>query len=118
MSALDVARAYHEAWSTGDIDRAAELLADDLVVEVPINEYPTKAAFVDAVGAFASMTNATRLLSALGSAGEAMLLYDMDVQGIGTLRVVEHFEVAGGRIGRVRQIHDTQPIRAAGLAAA
>jgi uncharacterized protein YndB with AHSA1/START domain len=42
---------------------------------------------------------------------EAMLLYDMDVEGIGNLRVVEHFTVRNGRIVRLRQVHDTEPIR-------
>ncbi len=44
------------------------------------------------------------------------LLYDMHVQRLGMLRVAEHFTVEGGKITRIRQIHDTTAIRAAGLA--
>ncbi|GLL08113.1 nuclear transport factor 2 family protein [Dactylosporangium matsuzakiense] len=112
-----VARTYHDAWTSGRFDDAAALLADDLQVEVPINAYATRAAFADAVRAFGSMTREVRLLSALHDADEAMLLYDMTVDGLGTLRVAEHFTIVGGRITRLRQVHDTAPIRAAGLGA-
>lgn len=44
-----------------------------------------------------------------------MLLYDMNVSGLGTMRVAEHFTTSNGKIVRLRQIHDTAPIRAAGL---
>ena len=45
-----------------------------------------------------------------------MLLYDMDVERIGTLRVCEHFTVTDGLITRIRQVHDTTALRAAGFA--
>jgi hypothetical protein len=31
-----------------------------------------------------------------------MLLYDMDVDRLGTLRIAEHFTVGGGKITRIR----------------
>jgi len=113
---LAVARAYHEGWTGRDFDRAAALLADDLQVEVPINEYPTPASFAAAVTAFGAMTRHVELLAELGGADEAMLLYDMEVEGLGTMRVAEHFTVRDGRIVRVRQVHDTAALRAAGFA--
>ena len=51
--------------------------------------------------------------TALADGAEAMLLYDMDVAQLGTMRIAEHFTVAGGKISRIRQIHDTVAIRAA-----
>jgi hypothetical protein len=42
---------------------------------------------------------------------EAMQLYDLDVDGLGTMRVVEHFTVGDGVITRLRQIHDTAALR-------
>jgi hypothetical protein len=53
----------------------------------------------------------------MSSGDEAMLLYDLDAELLGSLRVVEHFTVAEGMITRLRQIHDTAPVRASGLAA-
>jgi hypothetical protein len=44
-----------------------------------------------------------------------MLLYDMDVRGLGVMRVAEHFTIRNGKIARLRQIHDTAALRAAGF---
>ena len=115
---LETARAYHRAWTAKDFDRATALLADDLAVEVPVNAYPTTASFAAALRAFGSLTRGVELLSAMGAGEEAMLLYDMDVEGLGVMRVVEHFTIRDGRIARLRQVHDTAALRAAGFAGA
>ena len=113
--ALAIVRAYHEAWTAGSCDTAGRYLAEDLVVEVPINSYPTRASFVAALTAFAPLVRHVVLLSALDGNGEAMLLYDMEVEQLGRLRVAEHFSVADGQIHRLRQVHDTVAVRAAGF---
>ncbi len=113
-NALVVARAYHRAWSSGDLANVGRYLADDLRVEVPINSYADKTDFVDAVRRTAQMTSRVDLLAELGTDDEAMLLYDMTLP-IGDLRVAEHFTVSAGRITCVRQIHDTAALRAAGF---
>ena len=115
--ALLVVRQYHTAWSTGNFEAAANLLDEKLHVEVPINHYPDKASFVAALTGFGSMVRTLDLLAEFGDSDQAMLLYDMQVRGVGTLRVAEHFGVSEGRIVRIRQVHDTAPIRAAGLGA-
>lgn len=112
-SALATARAYHDAWTTGDIDHAASLLADDLAVEVPLNDYPTKTSFTAAVAQFGALVRRVELLSQIGAEHEAMLLYDLDVENIGVLRVAEHFAVRDGVITSVRHVHDTEPLRRA-----
>ena len=114
--ALAVARDYHDAWTADDFGRASSLLAEGLVVEVPVNDYPTKASFTQALAGFGSLVRHVELLSAMSANNEAMLLYDLDADGLGTMRVVEHFTVHDGTITRLRQIHDTAGVRAAGLA--
>lgn len=114
---LTTARAYHQAWTAKDFDRATALLADDLAVEVPVNDYPTTASFAAALQAFGSMTRGVELLSAMSAGDQSMLLYDMDVAGLGVMRVAEHFTIRNGKIARLRQIHDTAPLRAAGFMA-
>jgi ketosteroid isomerase-like protein len=112
-----VARRYHDAWSTGRFDDAVALLDEELRVEVPVNAYPTRASFAQALASFGAMVDKVELLSELAGPDEAVLLYDMTVRGLGVLRMAEHFAVRDGRIVRLRQIHDTAPIRAAGLGA-
>jgi hypothetical protein len=113
---LSIARRYHEGWTSKNYEQALELLAPTLKVEVPINAYPTGESFGQALQAFAEFVSSVHVLSEMSTGDEAMLLYDMQVKGLGELRVVEHFTVAGEQIVRLRQIHDTAPVRAAGLA--
>jgi hypothetical protein len=42
---LSVVRAYHRAWTSKNFDEAVRLLAPNLEVEVPINDYPTTESF-------------------------------------------------------------------------
>jgi len=112
--ALTVVRAYHHAWTTRNFQNAAERLADTLVVEVPINGYPTKADFLSAVEMTRAMATEIDLLAEFGDAGGALLLYDMQLP-MTVLRVAEHFTVRDEQITRIRQIHDTAALRAAGL---
>ncbi len=109
--ATRVAERYHHAWTTGDFDEARSLLGDDLEVEVPINAYPSKDSFGQALESFGSQATSVDLVSCLGSDTEAMLLYDMEVPSIGDLRIVEHFSVVNGQIVRLRQVHDTAALR-------
>ncbi len=113
---LSVVRAYHRGWTSKNFDEAVRLLAPDLKVEVPINEYPTTESFAEALVGFGGLVTSVELLSELGEGNEAMLLYDMDVDGLGKMRVAEHFTVDEGQITRIRQIHDTAALRAAGFA--
>ena len=110
-----VAREYFRSWTSRDFDRAIALLSSDLSVEVPINAYPTKQSFAEALVAFGGMVNAVVLLAEFSREGEAMLLYDMDVAQLGQLRIAEHFTIEEGAITRIRQIHDTAALRAAGF---
>jgi hypothetical protein len=112
--ALAVAHTYHDAWTTRRFDDAVRLLAPTLRVEVPINSYPTVASFAYALAKFGRLVQRVTLLTALGGLNEAMLLYDMEVDGLGSMRVAEHFTVAEGRIVLLRQIHDTAALSAAG----
>ena len=111
-----IIRGYHDAWTSKDLARATALLADTLAVEVPVNDYPTAESFAAALTSFASMVTRVELLAMLSDGDEAMVLYDLTAGPVGTLRVAEHFTVADGKIVRIRQIHDTMPVRAAGLA--
>jgi ketosteroid isomerase-like protein len=110
-----VIRAYYDSWTTGDFGAAVSLLADALLVEVPVNEYPTAESFGAALRAFGSLAVSVELHAAMSDGDDGMLLYDMDVAGLGKLRVAEHFTVRDGKIVRLRQVHDTAALREAGF---
>ena len=113
---LHLVRRYHDGWTSQNYEHAIELLAPTVRIEVPINDYPTAESFAIALRSFGGTVSEVELLSEMSAGDEAMLLYDMEVERLGTLRVVEHFTVADGRIVRLRQIHDTAPLRAAAVA--
>jgi hypothetical protein len=112
---LLVVRAYHDRWTAKDFGAAIGLLAPDLAVEVPINAYPTRDSFGEALARFGTTVKTTDMISELRADDEVMLLYDMDTEQLGRVRVAEHFTVKSGQIIRIRQIHDTWPMRAAGM---
>lgn len=115
LDALEVARTYHDAWERGEFDSAERLLSDDLVIEVPINSYDSKASFMAAAEMTRNMASKVENVADLGGEHDAVLIYDMQLP-MGTLRIAEYFEVCdNGLIGRIVHIHDTAALRAAGM---
>jgi ketosteroid isomerase-like protein len=112
----EIVRAYHAAWTRKDFAQAKALLAGTLVVEVPVNDYPTAESFAAALESFGSLVSNVELLAAMSDGNQAILLYDLEAGPVGRLRVAEHFTVDCGKITRIRQVHDTAAVRAAGLA--
>ena len=112
---LEVVRGYHRAWTSKDFDQAGRYLARDLITEVPINTYNGREQFLDALTGFRRLVSSVDLVAEFSQGDEAMLLYDIVAEPIGTIRIAEHFTVADDRITRIRQIHDTVALRAAGF---
>ena len=113
---LEIVRKYHSAWVNKNFEEAIQLLSPQLVVEVPVNSYPTKESFAEAVRAFGSLAKTVRILGEFANEDQAVILYDMDVEGLGQVRMAENFFVKSGLINKIRQIHDTHEIRKAGFA--
>jgi hypothetical protein len=108
---LSVVRAYHRAWTGGELRGGRSPSCPQPPGRGPVNDYPTTDSFAEALLAFGPLVTGVDLLSELAEGSEAMLLYDMDIDGLGKMRIAEHFTVADGRITRLRQIHDTAAIR-------
>ncbi len=113
-AALKTARSYHDEWRRGRFESAAAYLADALSVEVPINSYAGKDDFMAAAQRTRQMASKIEMLAQFGDDSEAVLVYDMTLP-IGTLRIAELFTAPNGRITRIRHIHDTAALRAAGM---
>lgn len=113
---LELARSYHDAWTSRNVEEASSYLAVDLETDVPLNSYANAAEFLAGLSGFVQLVTAVNLLAEFGDEEEAMLLYDIEVDSIGRLRVAEHFTVADRQITRIRHVHDTAALRAAGFA--
>jgi hypothetical protein len=115
-SPLEVARDYHQAWTRRDLDTAASYIAADLATDVPLATYADATDFLAGLARFVPLVNNVELLAEFGSSHEAILLYDVDIDTLGTLRVAEHFTVVDQQITHIRHVHDTAALRAAGFA--
>ncbi|HET7118704.1 MAG TPA: hypothetical protein VFI29_19590 [Hanamia sp.] len=111
QQALNIVRDYYNSWTNKDFERAGNYLSKNLKVIVPINNYPTKQSFLDAVKFTCNMILKIELLSEFSNENEAILMYDMSLNGMGKLRIAEYFKIKGNKIIQVCQIHDTAPIR-------
>src|SRR5258708_12510211 len=88
-----VIRAYYDAWTAKDFDQAVSLLARELTVEVPVNDYPTTESFAAALKSFGSMSTRADLLAAMSTDNEGMLLYHIDVPSLGTPPLAQPFTI-------------------------
>ena len=114
---FEVARRYHRAWTLRNFEGAGRFLAPDLETDFPLNEYTGREDFLAALAGFGAVVNRVELLAEFENGDEALLLYDLEVDGVGPLRIAEHFTVVDGRITRIRMVNDTAELRKAGFAA-
>jgi len=114
---LEVARTYHRAWTSRNVDSARELLDPELETDLPLNHYAGREDFAAALAGFGAIVNRAELLAEFENGDEALLLYDLEVNGVGSLRIAEQFTVANGQITRIRMVNDTAELRKAGFAA-
>jgi N-acetyltransferase len=110
QTALDVARAYHDAWEDRSYETAWALLDATLTVDVPINSYASKADFIEAARWTREAATSVTRPAEFGAEQQAVLIYDMSLP-VGTLRIAECFRVENGRITAITYIHDTAALR-------
>src|SRR5574338_253401 len=101
QQALNIVRDYYNSWTNKDFERAGNYLSKNLKVIVPINNYPTKQSFLDAVKFTCNMILKIELLSEFSNENEAILMYDMSLNGMGKLRIAEYFKIKGNKIIQV-----------------
>ena len=111
--ARDVVRAYHAAWTGGDIQRARSFLADGLDFQGSIDSFTSADAFAAALTGFASRVERVDLVSEQYGDREAALLYDCVTRSrAGALRTAEFFRLDDdGRICTIRLVFDATELR-------
>ena len=114
-NSTEVVRTFFAAWSGKGFDAAWPLIDDSIVVESPLGKHEASATFKSALTGLASQVSAVKLLAAMTGRDEAMRLYDLQIEGLGELRVFELSTVAEGKIKHVQQVYDTVEVRKAGM---
>lgn len=105
-TALDVVSAYHAAWTSGDLDAAMDLVADDVAVHAPGDEIKGKDAYREYLGGFLQIMTGHTPQAAFGDAERAVLFYFPHTPVTQTAPASESFVVADGKIQESHLVFD------------
>lgn len=110
----ETVRAYHEAWTGGDITAAGTYIAEGFITRAPVGSYDSRAEYLVGLANFRNrFVTGVDLISELYGEGEAMLLYDVHTNTpAGTLRTAEHFTMSDGKISSTILVFDATAWRA------
>jgi len=106
-----VAMRYFNAWTRKDFNLAGSLLSEYAKFDMPINTYRSKQEFMAAVQFTANALTSITLHAAFEGRGQAIMLYDIALPGVGVMRIAEFFKLEEDRITEIWHIHDTHPLR-------
>jgi hypothetical protein len=112
MSAANVIRRYHEAWTQRDMGTARSCLADDLHFQGPIDTFSSADEFIATLTGFAQMLTRVDLLQEFYTDDAAALLYDCVTNSpAGTIRTAEFFGLRDGKVANIRLVFDATALR-------
>jgi hypothetical protein len=114
MSAANVIRKYHEAWTQRDMGTARSCLADDLDFVGPIDTFSSADEFIATLTGFAQILIRVDLLQEFYTDDAGALLYDcVTNSSAGTIRTAEFFWLRDGKIATIRLVFDATVLRQA-----
>src|SRR6478735_1204970 len=112
-AALDVAVAYHEAWTSKDFERAMTYVAEDIVCDAPAGRIEGAEAYRAFMGPFVQILKRAELIAAFGDDRTAIVVYDTETVPVHSAPGAECVTVEDGRIVYSRFIFDRAPFEAA-----
>jgi|SRR5882757_831030 len=108
---LDLAVAYLEVFFSGDVEGAADFLADDFEFDGPLSHYGSAEEFAAGSAPFvAGLRPGWRQVAAFGDQDEALLLYDLLLLDGTQLRVANHLVFVGKKIVKETIVFDTNSL--------
>ena len=116
--ALDVALAYHRAWTSHDLERAMTHVAADVVCDAPAGRLAGADALRGFMEPFSRLLTEAKLIAAFGDDETALLMYDTATIPVPSAPGAECHTVRDGRIVHLRIVFDRAPFEAARRAAA
>jgi len=110
---LQTALAYHQAWSSRDLDRAMQYIAEDIVCDAPAGRIAGAAAYRAFMAPFVQMLKGTKMLAAFGNESSAMVMYDTQTALVDSAPGAELVTVRNGKIVSSRFLFDRLPFEEA-----
>lgn len=101
-----IVEAYHQAWTSGDIDRAVSFLAHSVTCSAPDPEITTKAQWREYLSRFAPMLIAAPELTRMTDGNRVALWYYPQTAITDTTLASELFTVEAGQITDIRLSFD------------
>lgn len=105
-AAQEIVRQYHHAWTSGDIDKAMELVADDITCRAPGVHLDGKEAYRGFIGGFAPMLTGIDEIAEFVDGERVALFYHPQTAATSTAVAGECFTVRDGKIAESVLIFD------------
>lgn len=115
--ALQVALAYHQAWTSKDLDQAMSYIADDIVCKAPAGRIDGAEAYRAFMGSFVQILTDAHMIAAFGDDDTALVMYETETVPVKSAPGAECVTVEDGKIVRSRFLFDRAPFEAARHAA-
>lgn len=113
MSALsqpiEIALAYHHAWTAGEMDLALRFVAEDVVCDAPPGRLTGKGTLRAFMEPFAATLTSSEVLAAYGDESGAVIMYDTASPAVASAPAAELYDVRDGHITKVRIVFDRLP---------
>jgi hypothetical protein len=117
-TALQVALAYHRAWTSHDFEQAMNCIDPAIVCDAPAGRLEGAEAFRGFMGPFVEILTGSRLVAAFGDDTTAVVVYETNTRPVNEAPGAECVTVADGRITHMRIIFDRLPFDAVRRSAA
>lgn len=104
--ALSVATAYHEAWTSNDLDQAGTYVATDVVWEAPGRRVEGIDAWRPFLAGFVPSVTGAKMIAAFGDDHVAVLPYSLSTAAVEDAPTMEYFTVEDGKIAHVILLFD------------
>jgi hypothetical protein len=96
--ALGIALAYHEAWTSGNLDQAMTYIADDITCDAPGARISGAQQYRDFLGRFMTRLTGVETVASFGDGTTAVLFYYPHTANVSDAPTAECFTVAEGKI--------------------
>jgi hypothetical protein len=111
--ALQIALAYHEAWTNKDLDRAMSYIAEDIVCDAPAGRVEGAEAYRAFMAPFVQILRGAAMIAAFGDEETALVMYDTTTVPVPSAPGAEWVTVKEGKITYSRFLFDRVPFQAA-----
>jgi ketosteroid isomerase-like protein len=105
-SAFEIVKDYHQAWTSGDVDGAMAVVADDIVCRAPGRDLTGKEAYRGYIAGFAPSLTGLADIAGFADGDRVALFYYPQTAATRTAPAAECFTVRDGKIAESVLVFD------------